>query len=98
MDIKFKAKLWQWQGKDSWHFITIPPEFSEEIKLIGDSHKKGFGSVKVEVTIGNCTWRTSVFPDAKAKSYLLPIKKEIRSKESLEDGISAKVAVKLMEV
>lgn len=98
MEIRFEAKLWQWQAKDSWYFVTVPVEFSEEIGLIGSSHKKGFGSVRVKATIGKSTWDTSVFPDTKSKSYLLPIKKEIRTAESLKGGTIAVVSIRLLEV
>ena len=46
----------------------------------------GFGSIKVLVTIGNTTWNTSLFPDSKRKTFILPVKKEVRRAENLAEG------------
>ena len=32
------------------------------------------------------TWRTSIFPDNKRGTYLLPVKKQVRTAEGLTDG------------
>ena len=48
--------------------------------------RKGFGSIRVEVTVGSSTWRTSIFPDSKLSQFVLPIKKDIRKKEQVAVG------------
>ncbi len=48
----------------AWVFLTVPGDVSDDIR-IESGPPAGFGSVRVEVTIGSTTWRTSVFPDAK---------------------------------
>lgn len=72
-----------------WHFISVPKKESEDIKK-GSKVKTGFGSVPVIVTIGKTNWKTSVFPDKRSGTYLLPLKAEVRKKESIfsEDTIS----------
>jgi hypothetical protein len=78
-----------------WHFITIPEDVSEEIKDRFGDKKRGRGSLPVEVTVGTTTWQTSIFPDKKANTYLLPIKADVRNKE----GIAANTAVtSLLEI
>jgi len=52
----------------------------------------GFGSVRVEVTLGTSTWRTSVFPD-QARGYVLPVKSAVRRREDL--GLGDRVGVSL---
>ena len=47
--------------------------------------QNGFGSVRVAVTIGSTTWKTSLFP-SKEGAYLLPIKAEVRKKERIAAG------------
>lgn len=102
MKYRFKAKLWKYRPKDPentiglWFFITVPKKYTKEIKLFTDDAKKGFGSVKVEATIGKSTWQTSVFPDSKLDSYLLPVKKAIRNKEHITDGKEVAVVLKLL--
>ena len=52
-----------WTGSEgSSHFISVPDEVSGEIRLHALSSPRGFGSVRVEVTMDQITWRTSVFP------------------------------------
>jgi len=80
----FKAKLWLWEGKGAWHFLTLPERESAEIKEIYGVFTTGWGSVPVTVTIGKSVWKTSIFPSKKEKAYLLPIKGEIRKNEKLQ--------------
>ena len=43
--------------------------------------------------IGNTKWDTAIWFDTKRKTYLLPIKAEIRKKEKLETDIEVQVRV-----
>ena len=88
MEYEFTAELWEWQGAGAWCFVTVPKEISSEIKQISSGIKKGFGSVRVEVSCGSSNWQTSIFPDSKSGSYLLPVKKQIRTKEQINLGES----------
>jgi hypothetical protein len=77
----FKAKIWLWQGKGAWHFISLPTKLSKQIKGF-QGPRRGFGSVRVKVTIGKTTWKTSIFP-SKEGHYILPLKADVRKKENL---------------
>ena len=59
--------------------------------------KPGFGSIRVEVTLGGSTWRTSIFPDSKAGCYVLPVKKAVRTAEGVEIGDRVDVMVETLE-
>jgi hypothetical protein len=93
MELTFTAPLWQWRARqdDAWWFVTVPPDPSD---LLADLPlpPRGFGSIRVEVAVGQTTWRTSVFP-SKEEGYVLPVKKSVRRAEGLEPG--APVAVRL---
>lgn len=85
MDVTFTALLWQWQDDGGWHFVTLPQDVADEI----DDHvgqRGGFGSVKVTATVGTSTWSTSLFPSNKEQSFLLPVKKPVRTANELEAG------------
>ncbi|MBP9762590.1 DUF1905 domain-containing protein [Patescibacteria group bacterium] len=41
----------------------------------------------VLVTVGKTMWETSIFPDKKSQSYLLPMKLEVRKRRGLWTGI-----------
>lgn len=53
--------------------MTVPDELVGEIKAHSLGIRRGFGSVKVEVSVDEVTWRTSIFP-MKAGGYFLPMK------------------------
>lgn len=83
-----RAKLWRWPGeKASWYFLSLPQKLAEEIRLVDAGPvRRGWGSLKVQATIGGSTWRTSIFPSSEHKSYLLPVKAQIRKAEGLTEG------------
>lgn len=96
----FTAPLWRWEAKDeatsgAWFFASLPFEVSDEIEVVA-APGKGFGSVRVEVTIGATTWRTSVFPSTEQKTYVLPVKKAVRAAEGLDEGSAARVTLSLV--
>ena len=92
--ITVTAPLWLWSG-GSWHFITVPQEEAVEIRAHSLLNRGGFGSVKVEATINDVTWRTSVFPQ-KSGGYLLPVKAEVRCKADIANGDEVTVRLELL--
>lgn len=94
---EFSAEIWEHSPDDpgSWHFLTLPPEISDDIELEAGP-REGFGSVRVEVTIGSSTWRTSLFPDNAAGSFVLPLKKPVRRAEGLYAGETCDVALEVL--
>ena len=59
--------------------------------------KRGWGSLPVTVTIGKTSWKTSIFPDAKAGAYLLPLKADVRKKEKIlaSDTVSFSLEIRV---
>jgi len=91
----FKAKLWMYQGKGAWFFVTLPKEQSERIRFLSGRKRRGWGSLRVTARIGKAVWKTSLFPDSKAGAYLLPIKAEVREAEGIKAGASIAVRIAL---
>lgn len=89
----FEAELWEHDGSGAWHFISLPVVVADEIEDRYGSEAAGFGSLRVEVTIGSTSWATSLFPDSKRGTYLLPVKKAVRRAESLDSGSIAEVSL-----
>jgi hypothetical protein len=83
-----------WTG-GSWHFITIPEGDADEIRAHSLLHRGGFGSVKVEATIGTVAWRTSVFPQ-KSGGYILPVKADVRRRAGIGAGDEVTVGLELL--
>ena len=76
--ITVTSTLRRWSGESaSWHFISVSPAESEEIRIHSLINRGGFGSVKVAAEINGVRWRTSVFPQ-KSGGYLLPVKASVR--------------------
>jgi hypothetical protein len=95
--ITVTASLWLWsEGQGSWHFLTVPPNQSVEIRAHGfGSSRRGFGSVRVEATIGGVAWRTSMFPQ-KSGGYLLPVKADVRRRAGIAAGDEVTVELELL--
>jgi len=98
INFTFIGKCWLWQGKGTWHFITLPQDKSEEIKFFSDNHfgkRRGWGSVRVSVNIGGTVWDTSIFPSGSLDAYILPIKAEVRKKQKIAAGDDVEVALQI---
>jgi hypothetical protein len=90
MHFKLKSKVWIYPGPPerggSWHFVNVSKKASREIKDTFGRGDRGFGSIPVTVTVGTTSWDTSIFPDKKSGTYLLPIKAEVRKAEDVREG------------
>ena len=93
----FTTPLWEWDVAPSWVFVSLPEEASDAIAAVPRPPKPGFGSIRVTVTMGGSTWRTSIFPDSKAGVYVLPVKKAVRAAEHVEVGDRVEVTVETLE-
>jgi hypothetical protein len=90
---RFRTRLWRHSGDAAWHFVTLPHDLADEIDEFTAPMRRGFGSVRVTVTVGTTTWGTSLFPDSKLQSYVLPVKQPVRAAEGLEAGDMIAVAL-----
>jgi hypothetical protein len=84
----FAAELWVWDvaTKGSWFFLTVPHDVSAALQLEA-REPRGFGSLRVEATIGGSVWKTSVFPSADQPGcYVLPVRKAVRAAAGVEEG------------
>ncbi|MCA9358182.1 DUF1905 domain-containing protein [Candidatus Kaiserbacteria bacterium] len=79
-----QVRLWMYPGEfANWYFVTVPKKMSTEIKEGFGKYARGFGSLPVAVTVGKTAWETSIFPDTRSGTYLLPIKAKVRKEEAL---------------
>lgn len=97
MAYRFRTELWLHQGDTGWHFVTLTHDHSDEIDALTLSTRRGFGSVRVAATIGDTTWRTSIFPDTKAGAYVLPVKQQVRAREQVAAGDMVDVRIELVD-
>jgi hypothetical protein len=78
-----------------WHFVSVDAGTAAKIKKSREGKPRiGWGSIPVTATIGKTTWKSSIFPDKKSGTFLLPLKVEIRKKEGI--GAGDKVMLELV--
>lgn len=78
------------------HFMSVPEELSDEIRAHSFLVRRGFGSVKVEATIDNFKWRTSLFPSKSSGGYFLPVKIEVLRSTGIVAGDEVSVMLNLL--
>lgn len=91
----FTAEVWQWDARksDGWFFVSLPFDLADDIEAEHGHRAKGFGSLRVEAVIGSTRWQTSIFPDSKRRTYVLPLKQAVRTKEGLAAGQRVSVSL-----
>jgi hypothetical protein len=94
---QFSAEVWVYDGGSPWHFVTLPVGLAAEIEAGSAAEERPFGSVPVEVTIGSSAWDTSIFKDLRRNSYVLPIKRGIRTAERIVRGDVVEVGLRVRE-
>jgi hypothetical protein len=79
-----RAKVWLYPGMAGWHFVTLPKRQAEKIKAQHwGVRRRGWGAIRVGVSVGNTSWQTSIFPDKTSGSYVLPTKAAVRKIEGI---------------
>lgn len=82
-------------------YVIVPGTAAEEIRAhelmrrMELGKRRGFGSVKVVVHLGEHSWNTSVFPQ-KEGTWFLPIKAQFRRAEGLEEHDPVSVELDLL--
>lgn len=92
--------LRRWQGeKATYHLVGFTGDEAEALtgnalmQKLELGRKRGFGSVKVTASIGETTWKTSVFPQDKQSTWILLISKKVMRAEDLALGDQITVSV-----
>ena len=100
--VTFTAELWRWSAREgsadtgAWCFVTLPPDLADDVRERA-GEPRGFGSVRVRVRVGTTTWDTSVFPDAASESFVLPVKKAVRTAAGVAEGDLLTVTVSVRD-
>ncbi len=83
--VRSKVVLWP-SAQGAWHFAYVDKKQSEGIRERFGKSRRGFGAVRVRVTLGKTKWETSIFPDSRSGTYLLPLKAQVRRAEGIDAG------------
>lgn len=90
-----ETTLWQ---TGSWVFVDLPFDVADEVDDLTRGRQGGFGSVRVEATLGPTTWRTSLFPDRTRETFVLPVKRAVRDAAGAMVGDRVRVRLRLVDV
>ena len=82
-------------GEGGSHFMTVPAGIALEIQAHSALYPRGFGSVRVECSINEIVWRTSLFPQ-KSGGYYLPVKIDVCRRAGLAAGDDVTVELDLL--
>lgn len=74
----FETVVTLYDGPTAWYFCHLPIELSRELDGLFADQKRGFGSLPVQATLNGVTWQTSIFPESTSKTYMLPLKAQVR--------------------
>jgi hypothetical protein len=96
MSYAFTAELWEHDGPGAWHFVSVPEAIADEIEEVHGARAAGFGSIRVDVVVGSTSWSTSIFPDKKRATYVLPVKKAVRTAEGLRAGSPVEMQLRIV--
>jgi len=87
VSINTRAKIWLYSSEHaSWYFVTLSTASAGNLLKQAKKQRRGWGSIPVVVTVGKSVWKTSVFPNADAGGYILPVKAKVRKAEGIEHG------------
>ena len=92
-DLSFEAEVIEWRGPAPFYFVAVPPEHVDEVRYAARLASYGWGVVPVEATVGEVTFRTSLFP--RNGGYLLPLKVSVRKTGKLELGMQVRIRMQI---
>jgi hypothetical protein len=97
--LEFDTAVYRWEARSdaAWFFAEVPEELSEQVREVQHPLARGFGAVRVRATVGDTTWRTSIFPGSSG-AYSLPLKRAVRDAEGLEEGGPVTVSLEILDV
>lgn len=94
MRYAFEAEIWRSDGAGGWFFVTLPVDVAQGLRALSGP-KTGFGSIRVRASLNHADWNTSVFPDARSGSFLLPVKVEVRRRAKVTAGDQVRICLEL---
>lgn len=91
MDTEFSGDLFEWRGPAPFYWVALSEEACDDVRGIAALASYGWGAIPVQARIGSTMWETSLLP--KDGGYVLPVKKEVRVREDIDEGDDVAVSM-----
>jgi len=91
MSNTFTARIELFDCKMAWHYVSVPIELSEPLKVFADR-----GMIAVTATVGSSSWPTSLVPMGDG-THFIALAAKIRKKENLTLGDEVEVCFELRQ-
>ncbi len=95
LTVKFSGEIIYWRGPAPFFFLPTPAKQSKEIRAVSNRLTYGWGCIPVTARIGETEWTTALIP--REGAYMVPIKKVIREKLGLDDGVKTSIILEFEE-
>jgi hypothetical protein len=91
VETTFSAELFEWRGPAPFYWLRLPGDAGDYVRAEAAAATYGWGAIPVCARIGRTEWETSLLP--RNGEYVLPVKKDVRTREGLRDGDTVTVAM-----
>ena len=84
VDTTFSAEVFEWRGPAPFYWLLLPEGAADYVRAQAAAATYGWGAIPVHVRIGTTHWETSLLP--RNGGYALPLRKDVRLTERIDDG------------
>ena len=92
---QFEGEVWFYKNPNAVFFVSLPGEMSAEILDVVGTSLNPWGTVPVDVTVGDFTWESSMFPRKDRNCYDLPLNAKVRKRTGLGPGDIVDVTIEI---
>ena len=93
LDLEFEGEAFEWRGPAPYLFVRVSEDVADEIREIARQVSYGWGVIPAQVSVGNSTVTTSLFP--REGGYLVPIKVALQRSEGIEVGTLVRLRLQI---
>jgi hypothetical protein len=82
MELSVTGPVIEWRGPAPYLFVEVPEDEAALIESVSAGISYGWGMIPADVTIGESTWYTALWP--RKGAYVVPLKDAIRRAEGID--------------
>jgi hypothetical protein len=82
MELTFTGPVIEWRGPAPYLFVAVPEDEAALVESVSAGLTYGWGMIPADVTIGETTWYTALWP--RKGAYVVPLKTWVREAEGID--------------